>query len=176
MHVRWNCQLVQVYLPLPSHSATCRGTMSSCRLANPHHSPMRRMYSVLSIRNEEDKHTNTRVALLNILQVPDDPKPDSIITTAEGATLTRLQPVVISQKTYANVPRKYHMSCLGCNHTDTLHTNNRHIRYKRWDLGENVAVSFHGNNINIVCNCTSTPIICPKCSGHQFKYDVMRPL
>ena len=67
---------------------------------------------VLPMRNEEDNDANARAALLNILQVPDDPKPDPIITTAEGATLTRLQPVVISQKTYANVPRKYHMSCL----------------------------------------------------------------
>ena len=58
------------------------------------------------MRNEEDNDADARAALLNILQVPDDPKPDSIITTAEGATLTRLQPVVISQKTHANVPRK----------------------------------------------------------------------
>ena len=111
MYVRWNCQLVQVYLPLPSHSTTTyRGTLSSCRPANPHHSPVR--------RNEEDNDAHryidadARAALLNILQVPDDLKPNSIITTAKGATLTRLQHAVISQKTYANVPRKYHMSCL----------------------------------------------------------------
>ena len=131
---------------------------------------------VLPMRNEEDNDADARAALLTILQVPDDPKPNPIITTAEGATLTRLQPAVISQKAFANEPRKYHIVCLGCNHTDTLHTNNRNIRCQRCDLGENVAMSFHGNYISIVCNCTSTQIKCPKCHDHQFKYHVMRPL
>ena len=61
---------------------------------------------VLPMRNEEDNDADARAALLNILQVPDNPNPNSIITTAKGATLTRLQHAVISQKTYANVPRK----------------------------------------------------------------------
>ena len=64
------------------------------------------------MRNEEDNDADARAALLTILQVPDDPKPNPIITTTEGATLTRLQPAVISQKTFADEPRKYHIVCL----------------------------------------------------------------
>ena len=51
------------------------------------------------MRNEEDNDADARAALLNILQVPDNPKPNSIITTAKGTTLTYLQPEDLSKRT-----------------------------------------------------------------------------
>ena len=85
-------------------------------------SSQHREEDVMPMMNKEDKDSNARAALLNILQDPDHTKPDPIITTTEGATLTHLQPAVISQETYATGPRIYHITFLKCNHANTIHS------------------------------------------------------